>query len=120
MGVGGLHDCVVRPMLAAHIREGVELAEVARNVVLVRFASQQAVDDGHDLRTVDLVVSTEGAVAIAVDSAMLGGSLDVRGGPIAVAHIVEVLILGHLFRIFVTQAYPKGYEKAITNTTKEW
>ena len=26
-----------------------------------------------------------------------------------------VAILGHLFRIFVTQAYPKGYEKAITN-----
>ena len=22
--------------------------------------------------------------------------------------------------LFVTQAYPKGYEKAITNTTKEW
>ena len=32
----------------------------------------------------------------------------------------QIDILGHLFRIFVTQAYPKGYEKAITNITKEW
>ena len=35
------------------------------------------------------------------------------------AQVFVVAILGHLFRIFVTQAYPKGYEKAITNTTKE-
>ena len=95
MGVGSLHDCVVRPMLAADIREGVQLAEIVRNVVRVRLTAQQAVDDGHNLRAVDLVVSAEGAVAIAVDPAMLGGSLDVRGGPIAVAHIVEVLILLH-------------------------
>lgn len=55
MGVGSLHDCVVRPMLAADIREGVQLAEIVRNVVRVRLTAQQAVDDGHNLRTVDLV-----------------------------------------------------------------
>ena len=82
VSVGGFHDCVIRPMLAAHIREGVELAEIVRDVVLIRFAAQQSVDNGDDLRAVDLVVSAEGAVAIAVDPAMLGGSLDVRGGPI--------------------------------------
>ena len=48
MGVGSLHDCVVRPMLAADIREGVQLVEIVRNVVLIRFASQQAVDNGDD------------------------------------------------------------------------
>ena len=74
MGVGGFHDCVIRPMLAAHIREGVELAEIVRDVVLIRFAAQQAVDDGYNLRAVDLIVSAEGAVAIAVDPAMLGTS----------------------------------------------
>lgn len=30
-----------------------------------------------------------------------------------------VAILGYLL-VFVTQAYPKGPVKAITNTTKEW
>lgn len=68
MGVGSLHDCIVRPMLAADIREGVQLAEVIRNVCLIRFAAQQAVDDGHNLRAVDLVVSAEGAVAIVIDT----------------------------------------------------
>ena len=95
MGVSSFHDCVIGPVALAHIGEGVQLAEVIRNVCLIRFAAQQAVNDGHNLRTVDLIVSAEGAVAIAVDPAMFGGSLDVRGGPITVAHIVEVLILLH-------------------------
>ena len=77
MGVGSLHDCVVRPMLVGHIREGVHLAEIVHNVVLIRFATQQAIDDGHDLRAVDLIVSAEGAVAIAVDPAVERGVLDV-------------------------------------------
>ena len=78
VGVGSFHDGVIRPMLAAHIREGVELAEIVRDVVLIRFASQQAVDDGDDLRAVDLAVCVERAVPVAVDPAMFGGSLDVR------------------------------------------
>ena len=84
-------------MLAADIREGVQLAKIIRNVVLVCFASQQAVDDGHDLRAVDLIVSAEGAVAIAVDPAVLGGIADVFRRPIAGGNIVEAAELFHDF-----------------------
>ena len=31
VGVGSFHDGVIRPMLAADIREGVQLAEIVRN-----------------------------------------------------------------------------------------
>lgn len=83
MGVGGFHDCVIRPMLAAHIREGVELAEIVRDVVLIRFAAQQAVDDGDDLGAVDLAVCVERAVPVAVNPAVERGVLDVFCRPIA-------------------------------------
>ena len=77
MGVGSLHDCVVRPMLAAHIREGVELAKIVRNIALIRFTAQQAVDDGDDLSSGDVAVCAEETILVAVDPAALGSGLDV-------------------------------------------
>ena len=55
--VGGFHDGVVRPVPAAHIREGVEPVEMVCDVIRVRLPAQQAVDDGDHLGTVDLAVS---------------------------------------------------------------
>ena len=39
VGVGSFHDGVICPMALRDIREGVELAEVVRDVVLIRFAA---------------------------------------------------------------------------------
>ena len=60
VGVSSFHDCVVRPMLAAHIAERIELAKVVRNVALICLAGQQAVDDGDDLSSGDVAVCAEG------------------------------------------------------------
>ena len=67
-------------MALRDIREGVQLAEVVRNVVLIRFASQQAVDNGDDLSAVDLALCVERAVPIAVDPTVERGVLDVPTG----------------------------------------
>ena len=95
MGVGSFHDGVVRPMLAADIWEGVQLAEIVRNVVLIRLTAQQAVDDGHNLRAVDLALCVERAVPVAVDPAVERGVLDVFCRPIAGRNIVEAAELLH-------------------------
>ena len=82
-------------MLAAHIAERIELAKIVRNIALIRFTAQQAVDDGDDLSSGDVAVCAEGTILIAVDPAALGSGLDVLGGPITVADIAKVLILLH-------------------------
>lgn len=65
VGVGGFHDCVIGPMLAAHVAERIELAKIVRNIALIRFAAQQAVDDGDDLSSGDVAVCAEGTILVA-------------------------------------------------------
>ena len=36
-------------MLAAHIAERIELAKIVRNIALIRFTAQQAVDDAFQI-----------------------------------------------------------------------
>ena len=101
MGVGSFHDGVICPMALRDIRKGVQLAEIVRNVVLVRFASQQAVDNGDDLSAVDLALCVERAVPVAVDPAVERRVLDVFSRPIAGRNIVEAAELLHDLRITV-------------------
>ena len=68
MGVSSFHDRVVRPMLAAHISERIELAKIVRNVALIRLAGQQAVDDGDDLSSGDVAVCAEGTILVVIDT----------------------------------------------------
>ena len=71
VGVGGLHDGVVGPVVLRQIHEADQLVRIAVNVALVRVAAQHVVDDDRHLSTGDGVVGTEAAVGVAADPAVV-------------------------------------------------
>ena len=79
--VGGFLHIIVVPCAGLAVGPG---QHAFQHVLLAADAAvQDAVDHGHGLRTLDVLVGLEGVVGIAVNPAVAGSQLDVGTGPVS-------------------------------------